>query len=140
MKINILAGGKMVSTIAIKDINNYSNINNSIRKKMFTCMVSGRIFSYINRFIDTLNNFKKEDFEIDDIYYQKVIKLSDLVTMDLTINDEQTYSKMLASINIANLLLNNGIENKDFDSILTSFYDLKRDLIELELIKEMEKI
>lgn len=140
MKINILAGGKMVSTTAIKDINNYSNINNSIRKKMFTCMVSGRIFSYINRFIDTLNNFKKEDFEIDDIYYQKVIKLSDLVTMDLTINDEQTYSKMLASINIANLLLNNGIENKDFDSILTSFYDLKRDLIELELIKEMEKI
>ena len=120
---------------SVSDENKLMELNSSVRIITYNSMVCGRIGSFIGKFLDALIDLEHQGQEINKRYYERVDNLINLISNNLNITNSELYSKVMASIGLFEILLNQGIENKDIECLTEGFYGLEDDLKTLNIFK-----
>ena len=118
---------------------NFSHVKENLTINLpilrYTNMASTSIFEFIDKCVRSLNYLKNEGFEIHDLYFQRISEFFDMVSDKLTVEDFNTVQRIKHYINGAMILVNSGYNNKDPSSVISSFYGLKKNIIELGVLK-----
>ena len=118
---------------------NFSHVKENLTINLpilrYTNMASTSIFEFIDKCVRSLNYLKNEGFEIHDLYFQRISEFFDMVSDKLTVKDFNTVQRIKHYINSAMILVNSGYNNKDPSSVISSFYGLKKNIIELGVLK-----
>lgn len=112
------------------------NIDNKIKINKFSHVTSGKLATYIENFVNTLNFFKKEGYEVNNLYYQRIIEFSEYTLNNIYIDNFRTYEKTNTAIKLATHMLDLSLKHKEINQLLVGFYDLKDDLDKLNIFKE----
>lgn len=112
----------------------HENLTVKLPIRRYTSMASAELLSFVDKCFRSLNYLKNDGFEIDELYYQRLSEFSDLISTKLTVKDYHTYQRIQAYINMATVVVDSGFNHKDPGSILSSFYGLKNNLNELDIL------
>ena len=85
------------------------------------------------KFIEGLNIIENEGHEINEKYYEIIEELSDLAQNKLNISSLKDFNKVIAFIELSDLMLNRGMKDKSLDCLTAGFYGLKSDLESLDI-------
>ena len=123
-----------MTPIIESDIELNFDLENNIKVKKFSHVISGKLATYLENLINGLNYFKKSGIEVDEIYYIRVYHFSKEILDNIYIDNFRTFDKAVVAIKLATHSLEISLKHNDFEAILIGFYDLKEDLENLQII------
>lgn len=106
---------------------------NKINFIRYNAIALGRIEEINLKFIEGLNIIENEGQKINERYYERVDELSDLAQNKLNISNLTDFNKVIAFIELSDLMLNRGIKDKSLDCLTAGFYGLRSDLESLDI-------
>lgn len=122
--------------LSIVEIENQINKINFIR---YNATVLGKIEEINLKFIEGLNIMENEGKEINEKYYERINELSNLAQNYLNITNSKDFNKVIAFIELSELMINRGIQDKNLDCMVAGFYGLKQDLQSLNIFNNEKK-
>lgn len=115
---------------SIREVENQVNKINFIR---YNAIALGKIEEINLKFIEGLKIVEDEGQDINSVYYDRIDELSNLAQNKLNISNLKDFNKVMAFIELADLMLNRGIKDKSLDRLTAGFYGLKVDLESLDI-------
>lgn len=115
---------------SIREVENQVNKINFIR---YNAIALGKIEEINLKFIEGLKIVEDEGQDINSVYYDRIDELSNLAQNKLNISNLKDFNKVMAFIELADLMLNRGIKDKSLDCLTAGFYGLKVDLESLDI-------
>ena len=76
--------------------------------------------------------------DINELYYVRIKELSDLAENRLCIKTSNDFDKVIAYIEMSDLLITRGIKDVDEEAMITGFYNLINNLKKLDIFMEIE--
>lgn len=119
---------------SITKFENPTTLNNQIKLKRYNFIAGGRIEEFNEKIIEGLNIFKEEGMEVNNIYYQRVCELSSL-SENLNITSIDEFNRVMAFVDVAFFMIRKGINNLDFECMISGLYGLDNDLNNFKLEK-----
>ena len=112
------------------------NLNDKLHFIMYNAIALGKIEEINIKFLDGLKLLEDEGNKINVKYYDRINELSDLAQNNLCITNLQDFNKVLAFIEMSNILITRAMEDVDEEPLITGFYNLKNNLNKLDIFTE----
>ena len=110
--------------------------SNTIYSRKYTNLAQNKIEEFNNKYFNALVYIKNNNNLNLDSYFYCLFDFSNYIDEKLYITNENLLNMVLASIDMSIIVLNQGIKNKDLESLTTAFYTLKSDLSSLDIFKK----
>lgn len=120
---------------SINNINysiNQHTINKFLQKYEYQYMVCFKLSDFNKKLVKGFELLNKEGTNIDEIYYERIAQLTDYVNNKLNIRNYEDFKKAIAFIEMSEVILDQGIREKDFDCLTEGLYTLKSNLENFE--------
>lgn len=111
-------------------------MGNIIRIRKYTLNSLAELTTYIDKCITDLNYLEEEGLEINEIYYELIYEFSDSISNNLEVTNFQDYNRIKNYIKRADIVLNSAFQDKDPEPIISSFNNLKGNLIKLNVLNQ----
>lgn len=99
--------------------------------------IQEKIEQFNRKFIEAIRRLKHINKNYDYDYYEyKVAELSFRVDKYLTVESTKKLRQVLASIEMSNIILDEGIKNDDLECLMVAFSGLRTDLNNLHIFKD----
>lgn len=113
-----------------------SALSDMIYSRKYNALAQSNIEEFNQKYFQALLSLKDNDIDYNyDIYFQNLAEFSTLVNKNLAVKNKKDYQKILAIIGMADVVLNQGIENNDFETLTAAFSSLKIDLKTFNFLK-----
>ncbi len=111
-------------------------LSNILYSRKYTSLAQNKIEEFNNKYFNALISLKEYENDINfDSYFYRLYNFSNQINEKLIITNEHKLKLVLASIDMADIILNQGIKNKDLEYLTTAFYGLNSDLESLNIFK-----
>lgn len=107
-----------------------------IDKFRYSSSIFSKIVTFNNKVLEGFKLLEDDGIEINDRYYEYIIELDELASNNLCIDDFNDFNKAFSAIRSSELLIDNGILNKDLECITEGLYGLGFILEDLGILKQ----
>ncbi len=128
---NSIGGHNMQSVVDVEN-----NLNDKIHFIRYNAIALGKIEEINIKFLDGLKLLENEGNKINEKYYDRINELSDLAENKLCITNIEDFNKVLAFIEMSDMLITRGIKDIDEEPMITGFYNLKNNLNKLNIFTQ----
>ncbi len=115
------------SNVVNKPINQ-STINNFLMVNEYHYLIGLRLSDFNKKIVKAFEILKNNGIEIDQLYYNRIAQLTDYVNNKLNIENYEDFKRIISFIELSEILVNQGIEDNDFDCLTEGLYSLKSNL------------
>lgn len=91
-------------------------------------MIGLRLSDFNKKVVKAFEMLEDEGIEIDPLYYNRIAQLTDYVNNKLSIDDYDDFKRIISFIELSEILIKQGTEEKDFDCLTEGIYTLKSNL------------
>lgn len=119
--------------------NNYDvmNLDSNMLIRENKGKIQDKVEQFNQKFINAIRCLKKLDNNYDYNYYEyKVAELSFRVDRKMSVKSSNKLKQVLASIEMSNLILDEGIKNNDIECLMAAFTGLRCDLDSLNIFRD----
>lgn len=114
-----------------------SDVQNTLNEKFnfirYNAIALGRIEEINIKFLEGLKLLEDNGNVINEQYYHRMRELSDLAENKMCIKTFEDFNKVIAYIEMSNILITRGIKDIDEEPMITGFYNLKHNLNKLNI-------
>jgi len=107
---------------------NQSTINNFLMVNEYHYLVGLRLSDFNKKIVKAFEILKDNGTEIDQLYYKRIVQLTDYVNNKLNIRDYEDFKRIISFIELSEILINQGIKDNNFDCLTEALYSLKSNL------------
>lgn len=119
----------------MESLSNITNeeFNHNLDIVNYTSSIFSKIVDFNNKVVDALKTLENEGYTIYPEDYEYINELNYSAYKKLLVQTSQEYSKIIGAIGISEILVNQGIEDKDVECLTEGLYTLGQILNDLNV-------